>query len=148
MNYLLRWLLHQLQKRCTHPDRAVHADILEGELGTPPLGGYPVLWCKICGAWTRPHMAEWRRPEPLWVDDSYDDDYEPDLNDSWYCNCGYYSEDGFHCPICRAEPPWGCPCSMCESPDEYDPDMDFGYEIDPYEVSYKDEPAPDREVPE
>lgn len=40
--------------------------------------------------------------------------------DEWLCACGHYQEDAFHCDCCGAEPPWGCPCETCQSPDEDD----------------------------
>jgi hypothetical protein len=36
--------------------------------------------------------------------------------DDWLCSCGNYIEDGLHCPRCRREPPWGCPCAFCQDP--------------------------------
>ena len=65
-----------------------------------------------------------------------DDDYED--SECWLCNCGNYIEDGFHCPICRAEPPWGCPCSDCsESIDE--DDFDFTINIDDDDIDYSED---------
>jgi len=37
--------------------------------------------------------------------------------DCWACPCGNYIEDGLHCRECGREPPWGCPCEMCQHPD-------------------------------
>lgn len=68
----------------------------------------------------------------------YDDD---DTSEHWLCDCGNYIDDGCHCPRCHREPPWGCPCSFCQDgEDEYDPDMDFGYEFerDPYGKDYEE----------
>jgi hypothetical protein len=51
--------------------------------------------------------------------------------DSWLCICGYLIENGMHCPNCRNEPPWGCPCSECQNPDpnfqEMDANEDFRF---------------------
>lgn len=41
-----------------------------------------------------------------------DDEYIE--SDCWLCACGNYIEDGLHCGLCGAEPPWGCPCSVCQ----------------------------------
>lgn len=61
-------------------------------------------------------------------------DIEEELRNGWLCNCGNWIDDGLHCGICQAEPPWGCPCSWCqgdryESEEEYD---DFDY----YDADY------------
>ena len=45
--------------------------------------------------------------------------------DCWISVCGHYIEDGFHCPFCGQEPPWGCPCFQCEEPE---PDPDYFYD--------------------
>lgn len=42
---LIDMLLQYLQKKCTHPSRAVKADLLEG--GSKD---YAILWCERCGA--------------------------------------------------------------------------------------------------
>lgn len=43
---------------------------------------------------------------------------------SWLCECGNWIEDGFHCDLCKAEPPWGCPCGWCQG-ERYCTDEDF-----------------------
>lgn len=40
---------------------------------------------------------------------------------SWLSVCGHYIEDGLHCPDCGEEPPWGCPCDICETAQEKRP---------------------------
>lgn len=45
----------------------------------------------------------------------------------WLCRCGHYIEDGIHCPKCGSEPPWGCPCDLCDSPDMTDDPEFWGY---------------------
>jgi len=41
-----------------------------------------------------------------------------ELSDHWLCECGNYITNGCHCPRCGREPPWGCPCSQCQDPDD------------------------------
>lgn len=42
----------------------------------------------------------------------FDDETQDEL---WCCSvCGGLIEDGYHCPNCGTEPPWGCPCSDCQ----------------------------------
>jgi hypothetical protein len=80
-------------------------------------------------------MAQ-RLAEDCLLSDDYDD------TECWLCVCGNYITNGLHCPVCGLEPPWGCPCSECQNPDDYDPEMDFGLEIDPYAIEpYEDEPC-------
>lgn len=55
--HILDWLL----SRCKHPDYAVRADILEGDIP-----GEAVLWCGYCGAFKRSNGWEFRRPRPVW----------------------------------------------------------------------------------
>lgn len=59
----------------------------------------------------------------------YDPENDPDTD--WLCGCGHYETGGFHCTHCGAEPPWGCDCGE-HGEDEYDADMDFGFELDRY----------------
>lgn len=47
---------------------------------------------------------------------------EPDPG--WLCNCGNWIDDGLHCDLCLASPPWGCPCSGCQDGDS---EEDYGY---------------------
>lgn len=61
-------------------------------------------------------------------DNLFNDNSDDDDSECWLCNCGHFVEDGFHCPYCGAEPPWGCPCSECQSP-ENDSDI-YEAEID------------------
>lgn len=76
MNRLRSWIedqiLGRLQRRCSHPDRMVAVDILEG------CGDYEIAYCNRCGA-VSPSLSsnpltpygmahrEWRQPLPnLW----------------------------------------------------------------------------------
>ena len=34
-------------------------------------------------------------------------------NARWMCDCPKLQYDFFHCPQCKAEPPWGCKCVYC-----------------------------------
>jgi hypothetical protein len=43
------------------------------------------------------------------------------LDECWECPCGNYIEDGMHCPDCGKQPPWGCPCEQCQSPNKDEP---------------------------
>ena len=42
---------------------------------------------------------------------------QEELANCWLCCCGNYIEDGLHCTMCGAEPPFGCPCSGCQDGD-------------------------------
>lgn len=55
-------------------------------------------------------------------------------SDAWLCDCGHYQDDGLHCDVCGREPPWGCPCEACQSPD--DDDEEF------WEPDYEEERVP------
>lgn len=61
------------------------------------------------------------------ADGSYEEvDPDDDLDQAWLCVCGKFITDGCHCPDCGAEPPWGCPCSECQMPeDDEDGEPDF-----------------------
>jgi hypothetical protein len=50
----------------------------------------------------------------------------------WLCVCGKWVEDGLHCPQCKAEPPWGCPCDWCQG-ERYEPGHDDEIDFDPTE---------------
>ena len=72
MNRFYRTLLSYLQGKCSHPDHAVAADILEGSVER-----LAVKHCRVCGAvkisWSisydRGHVeGEWRPPIPLLLD--------------------------------------------------------------------------------
>lgn len=71
----------------------------------------------------------------------------------WLCICGHWQDDDFHCSVCGGEPPWGCPCDMCQSAgwddefDGYDPNWG-GYgepEYDPDSVGPDDQYEQERE---
>ena len=47
---------------------------------------------------------------------------------SWSCGCGNWIEDGLHCELCCAEPPWGCPCYWCQG-ERYDVDEEDDYDF-------------------
>jgi len=52
---------------------------------------------------------------------------------AWLCHCGNYVEDGLHCDLCGAEPPWGYPCEGCQSAgwgEEEDEDEDYWDDYD------------------
>lgn len=48
----------------------------------------------------------------------------------WLCDCGHYITDGMHCPLCRREPPWGCPGECCQGggEDDWQDDYDIPFE--------------------
>lgn len=41
---------------------------------------------------------------------------------AWMCRCGHWEESCLHCSVCGSQPPWGCPCELCQYSD--DPNYD------------------------
>lgn len=83
----------------------------------PPESEGPIMACRSTRA-----GGEAGYPPP---GSSGDDVADPSLY--WICACGDYTEDGSHCLTCGRQPPWGCPCDGCQSPDPEDHD-DYGWE--------------------
>lgn len=44
------------------------------------------------------------------------------MSEDWLCRAGHRHEDGLHCATTGEEPPWGCPCAMCQNGDDEDLD--------------------------
>jgi hypothetical protein len=86
------------------------------------------------GRWRKGKKA-YKRQQYLW-NNFFDDDERPSrlshkvdtlamrylkwkdsntLDQHWMCSCGNYEESGLHCSLCGNQPPWGCPCSGCDS---------------------------------
>ncbi len=82
----------------------------------------PVFWgCKHCDHW-QPYTGKCSRcGEETDDPDRLCEEYAEDQ--TWLCDCGNFIEDGRHCPSCKREPPWGCPC--CDDI-ELDEEEDYG----------------------
>ncbi len=65
------WILSKLQRRCTHPDDMVAADILEGAAFAERSlqDSLTVAFCRRCGSysirWNRNQKPSWHSPDPL-----------------------------------------------------------------------------------
>jgi hypothetical protein len=60
-------------------------------------------------------------------------DPEEDESNHWLCHCGHFITNGCcHCFYCGGESPWGCDCGARD--EDYDVEIDFGFEFDPYEL--------------
>ncbi len=79
-----------------------------------------IRWRCDCGCWCADRECRNCGTPCSGSDQPYEED------SGWLCNCGNWIDDSYHCPLCGAEPPWGCPCGGCEERDNdydgYDPD--------------------------
>lgn len=92
----------------------------------PEEAGYKTTTCLICHRVYQAEIMEEPCPycgagfqSQIFEDEDYPEPTE-DFDDSecWLCGCGAFITDGLHCSTCGGEPPWGCPCSFCQSGDD------------------------------
>lgn len=79
-----------------------------------------------------PACLGFQASEPLDLDDAPDWPPRPEAEDegtseAWLCACGHV-HDGLHCPETGQQPPWGCPCSVCQDGEPEQDETAYGEE--------------------